>query len=572
MSDESPVGAVEDEKESLRQENARLRSALEEIRSRLTEPEEVIRAIRHGEIDALVVQEEGQEEIYALQRFDSVYRTVVEECFPYGVWLARQNGKLLYVTESFLRLIGTDLREMRERGQFHFLPPGSREAVEQQWAASRETGLPFNAEYTVQVKDGSIRSIWTQGLIAHTHDGLPHWVGVNIDITHRKQIEDALRESDRHKDEFLATLAHELRNPLAPIRTGLELLRGVGNDRSRLEDVRNMMERQVHQLVRLVDDLMDVSRITRGTVTLRKEPVDLAAVLQSAVEATLPIIEESDHQLTVSLPPTPIHLEADAARLAQVFSNLLTNAARYTDTGGRISITADRDGAEALVTVKDTGIGIAPAMLESIFEMFKQVDRSLERSQSGLGIGLTMVKRLVEMHGGSVVARSSGPGQGSEFIVRLPVMAEQHGFSRPADIDRVEQSDNLRILLVDDNRDAAMMLDMMLRTTGNEIRAVHDGSQAVETAAKFRPDVVLMDIGLPKLNGYEVARSIRQQPWGAGMFLVALTGWGQEEDKQRAREAGFDRHFVKPVEPEALHQLLADYCAGRSEAGPARPS
>jgi PAS domain S-box-containing protein len=390
--------------------------------------------------------------------------------------------------------------------------------------------------------------------------------GTTRDITEQKRLEDHLRQlaadlstADRRKDEFLATLAHELRNPLTPIRTGLELMRMISDDRAAMEEIRVKMEEQVKQLVRLVDDLLDISRITSGKVTLRKERVELASIVQSAVDATYSLIEESGHQLIVTLPSQSISLEADPARLAQIFSNLLTNAARYTIDQGSIWLTAERQGSDVVVMVKDTGIGIPTDMLELIFEMFSQVDRSLERSQGGLGIGLTLVKKLVEMHGGVVKAYSAGPNQGSEFIVRLPLTTDkQIQEPQPMNGEKVTSS-KLRILVVDDNRDSAEMLSMVLKALGNETCTAHDGLEAIDMAAEYRPDIVFMDIGMPKLNGYEAARRIREQPWGKRMVLVALTGWGQEEDKQRTKEAGFDHHLVKPVEPDILRRLLAEH-------------
>jgi CheY-like chemotaxis protein/two-component sensor histidine kinase len=327
-----------------------------------------------------------------------------------------------------------------------------------------------------------------------------------------------------------------------------------------MEKARTMMERQLTQMVRLVDDLLDVSRITRGKIELRKERVELAAVVASAVETSRPLIEAAGHELTVTLPPEPIPLDADLTRLAQVFANLLNNAAKYTGQGGHIWLTAERHGGEVLVKVRDTGLGIPADMLSKIFEMFAQVDRSLERSQGGLGIGLTLVKRLVEMHGGSVEARSDGPGMGSEFTVRLPVaMASASHQPQPpkGEGEKTAAPARRRILVVDDNKDSADSMSMMLSIAGMEARTAYDGLEAVAVAAAFNPDVVLLDIGLPKLNGYEAARRIREQPWGKDMVLVAVTGWGQEEDRRRSQEAGFNFHMVKPVDPAALERLLA---------------
>jgi CheY-like chemotaxis protein/two-component sensor histidine kinase len=367
-----------------------------------------------------------------------------------------------------------------------------------------------------------------------------------------------LIEADRRKDEFLATLAHELRNPLAPLRTSVQLLRR--NDPSSLELRRatDVIDRQVEQLVRLVDDLLDVSRVTLDKLELRKQRVGLAVVVLAAVEASRPLIDQSGHCLTVVLPPEPVELDADLTRLAQVFLNLLNNASKYTEPGGQIRLTATHEGGEVVVSVQDTGIGIAPEMLPRVFEMFMQADRALNRPYSGLGIGLTLVKRLVQMHGGSIEARSEGLGKGSEFVVRLPAVIESSPGTRPANGDGAQPipTSRQRILVVDDNRDAAETLAELLELAGNDLRTAHDGLEAVEVAGAFRPDVVLLDIGLPKLSGYEVAQKIREQPWGQDMVLVALTGWGEEEDRRRAREAGFDEHVIKPVEPDSLLRLL----------------
>jgi signal transduction histidine kinase len=369
-----------------------------------------------------------------------------------------------------------------------------------------------------------------------------------------------LRDTDTRKDEFLATLAHELRNPLAPIRNALEIMRVNERDRSPVEQTaRLMIERQLEQMVRLVDDLLDVSRITRGRLELRKERTELATVIKSAVETSRPLIDAARHELTVSLPPQPVYLEADPVRLAQVFANLLNNAARYMDKGGRITVTAEREAADVVVRVIDTGMGISADALPKIFDMFSQVDQTRDRSQTGLGIGLTLVKRLVDLHGGRVDAKSEGAGRGTELIVRLPVTAAAPaaraqvavGPSEPHSIAR-------RILVADDNRDAAESMGMLLRLMGNEVRTVYDGVEAVEEAEAFRPDVILLDIGMPKLNGYDAARRIREQRWSEGTMLIALTGWGQDEDKRKASEAGFDRHFTKPLDPAELQRLISE--------------
>jgi CheY-like chemotaxis protein len=383
--------------------------------------------------------------------------------------------------------------------------------------------------------------------------------GSTRDITERKRAEDDLREADRRKDEFLATLAHELRNPLAPIRNGLQVLKLIGNAGHGVEQARTMMERQLTQMVRLVDDLLDVSRITRNKLELRKGRVELAAIVNSAVETSNPLIEAGGHELTVALPSEPIFLDADPSRLAQVFANLLNNAAKYTEQGGRVRLTAERHDNEVVVAVEDNGIGIRREMLPTVFEMFTQADRALERAQGGLGIGLTLVKRLVEMHDGTVEAQSAGHGQGSTFVVRLPVVLEPLERDQSHEPSGEKQAvPKRRILVVDDNEDAAGSLSMLLKIMGNEVGEAHDGQEAVEAARTFQPSVILLDIGLPKLNGYEACRRIREQPGGKAVVIVALTGWGQEEDVRRSTEAGFNHHLVKPVDPADLARLLAE--------------
>jgi PAS domain S-box-containing protein len=378
------------------------------------------------------------------------------------------------------------------------------------------------------------------------------------DVSALRERADELAEASRHKDEFLATLAHELRNPLAPIRNAVQYL---DMDSSKESDVRtasDVIDRQVKIMVRLIDDLLDVSRISRNQLDLHKQRIELARVLESAVESSRPLIQQCGHELTISLPPEPIHLDADPIRLAQVFSNLLNNAAKYTKLRGHIWLTAERQGSDAVVSVRDNGIGIPGDMLSRIFDMFTQVDRSLERSQSGLGIGLTLVRRLVEMHDGTIEARSNGPGEGSEFVVRVPVFIQLTHEPPKSDGPKAVALSECRILVVDDNKDSADSMAMLLRLKGNDTRTAHDGLEAVETAESFRPELVLLDIGLPKLNGYEVALRIRKQPWGRDIILVAMTGWGQDEDRRRSQEAGFNFHMVKPIELAALERLLTE--------------
>jgi signal transduction histidine kinase/ActR/RegA family two-component response regulator len=368
---------------------------------------------------------------------------------------------------------------------------------------------------------------------------------------------EALREADRRKDEFLATLAHELRNPLAPLRSGLQVMKLARDDAATVEQARAMMERQIIHMVRLIDDLLDVSRISRGRIELRREPVELARVVHHAVETSKPLIDAGAHQLHLDLPENPIIVQADFTRLSQVFANLLNNAAKFTERGGRIEVRAAPGRDSVDIVIRDNGIGIPSEMLPRVFDLFTQVDHSLERAHSGLGIGLSLVKGLVELHGGRVDARSGGEGTGAEFIVHLPVTSNLSSGADPERrLARTPSATGRKILIVDDNHDATTILDLMLRYMGSDTRTAHDGLQALEVAEEFRPDVVLMDIGMPRVSGYDAARRIREQAWGAEMILVALTGWGQEEDRRRSMEAGFNFHLVKPVAHSDIMRLL----------------
>jgi PAS domain S-box-containing protein len=367
-----------------------------------------------------------------------------------------------------------------------------------------------------------------------------------------------MRAAVQTRDHFLAVLSHELRNPLTALNTGLQLLEAAGGNPVTVADARSMMGRQLGQLVRLVDDLLDVSRIATGKLNLRRQRVDLAAVLRDAVEASRPLIERGGHELTVSLPPGPLVLDADPTRLTQVFLNLLNNAATYSEPGGHIRLAAARDGDVVVVSVRDAGIGIPAAHLHRVFDVFVQVDAAWQRAQGGLGIGLSLVKEFVGLHGGRVEARSDGPGHGSEFLVRLPAapatVAPAVPPVAPAGNPR---GPGRRILVVDDNRDAADSLAVLLGILGHTARTAYDGAAGMAAAAEFRPDAVLLDLGMPRVDGYEAARRIRAEPWGKGLFLVALTGWGADDDRRRTHDAGFDRHLLKPVDVDALTKMLA---------------
>ena len=381
------------------------------------------------------------------------------------------------------------------------------------------------------------------------------------------QVSEAqLRDAAQRKDEFLATLAHELRNPLAPVRNAVHLLKKKGHATPDVTWASDLIERQVQAMSRLIDDLMDVSRINQGKIELRRERLDLAAVLADAVETTRPLIDEASHTLDLVVPEQPFEVDADRARLAQAFTNLLNNATKYMDPGGRIGMTVRQDGSSLEVAVRDTGIGIAADRLNGVFEMFSQVETALSRSRGGLGVGLSLTRKLIEMHGGTVTARSSGLGQGSEFVVRLPLagaLPEHTPAHSPSTADTAAAGggSNLRILVADDNKDAAETLAALLEVFGHTVRQVHDGEAAVAAVQEFDPQLVLLDIGMPKLNGYECCRQIRALPRGDARTLVAITGWGQPDDRRKSTEAGFDQHLVKPVDPEELADLVSKLAA-----------
>jgi two-component system CheB/CheR fusion protein len=480
----------------------------------------------------------------ALSDSEQLYRAIGES-IEYGVFVCDAEGRNLYQSESFLRLVGRSAEEIRGFGWTELLHPDDAAGYLERWHACARRGGAWNCEQRVRGADGQWHPILVRAVPVRDARGeIARWAGICLDISEMKKVEGELRELDRRKDEFLATLAHELRNPLAPLRNGLEVLRRAGEDAETSERARCMMERQLGQMVRLVDDLLDVSRVSRGKIELRCEQAELTAILRSAIETSEPLMKERGHQLVVRFAPQRVTVNADVVRLAQVFWNLLNNAARYTEPGGHIALSVEAAAGEACVRVRDDGIGIPPEMQERIFDIFTQVDRTLERAQGGLGIGLSIAKRLVEMHGGTIGVHSEGHRLGTEFVVRLP-----------AHID-VASPCLHRILVADDNVDSAATLSLMLEVMGNEVRVAHDGREAVELADTFRPDSILMDIGMPKMNGYDACARIRALPWAKEVFMVALTGWGQDEDRIRAAMAGFDRHLVKPVEPRTLERLL----------------
>ncbi len=385
----------------------------------------------------------------------------------------------------------------------------------------------------------------------------------NIEL---KRMETQLREADRRKDDFLATLAHELRNPLAPVRNAVHIMKLKGPPTPELQWARDVIDRQVRAMSRLIDDLMDLSRINQDRIELQRERVELASVLHGAIETSRPLIDECGHELVLDLPTELLVIHADPIRLSQVFMNLLNNAAKYMDRGGRIELRAIRDGGQVVVTVKDAGIGIDSERLRSVFTMFSQVESALARSRGGLGIGLALAKRLVELHGGRVEARSEGLGHGAEFSVSLPLtMDAEDALPAAAGPSQDASNGGLRILVADDNEDAAIALSSLLEAVGHTVKTVFDGEEAVRLAAEFDPQIAILDIGMPRLNGLEACAKIRAQPRGRDLILVAVTGWGQTEDQRLSRNAGFDRHMVKPVDPQALLDFIAEVSEGEDQ-------
>jgi two-component system CheB/CheR fusion protein len=421
--------------------------------------------------------------------------------------------------------------------------------------AIRSRDPHWRSEYRFRRHDGTYRHVLDRGYtISDAQGKAARMIGSMSDVTEQKRAEDALRENDRRKDEFLAMLGHELRNPLAPIRTAVEILRRKGSPDPSLVRQRDVIARQVENLSRLVDDLLEVSRISRGTIRIQRGPTDSALVLARALESVRHQIDARHQVLAVAEPDHPIPLHVDATRLAQVLANLIQNASKYTATGGRIWVSVTAEEGHAVFLVRDSGQGIPPDMLEKVFEMFVQADRSIDRSQGGLGVGLTIVRRLVELHGGTVVAFSEGPGKGTAMTVRLPLSTEAPALTdQPAAIDAPRK---LKVFVVDDNEDAATTLAEFLSECGHAVTVAHDGIAALERFQSVDPDVVLLDIGLPRCDGYETARRMRRLPRTRRLALVALTGYGQADDQRLAREAGFDEHVVKPCDPDRLLAVL----------------
>jgi PAS domain S-box-containing protein len=478
-------------------------------------------------------------------------------CLPGLAWIKDGDGRYVYANDAALKAFRTPPALLYGKTDEEVFPPATAAQFREHDRRALASGTSVQVIETLEHEDGILHhSIVSKFPVSGPNGGAVLIGGMAVDITDRLRAEEALKDADRRKDEFLAMLAHELRNPLAPIRSAVQILATPEAGASQVAEARQIVARQVHHMGRLVDDLLDVSRIMRGKIELRKEPVELAKVLARGIETAQPMIDARGQELVVTLPPEPLLLDADLTRLAQAFANLLHNAAKFSERAGCIWLHVQRREAEIEVRVRDEGAGIRADLLPHVFDLFVQGDRSLERTQGGLGIGLTVVRQLIELHGGTITAQSEGPGKGSEFIVRLPLVACAP--SQPPVISVPGQNVPRRVLVVDDNVDAASSVAMLLRLWGHEVALAHNGPDALRLAEEQEPEVVVLDIGLPILNGYEVARQLRQRPRLRETLLIAVTGYGQADDRRRSKAAGFDHHLTKPVDLAALEALLRD--------------
>jgi PAS domain S-box-containing protein len=500
-----------------------------------------------------VLAEEGQRESQAR------FRSLVNNVRDYAIFLIDPNGFITEWTEGAGRVTGYSAGESlgKHLSLFYTAEDVATGEVSRELRAAAASGRIEREGW--RIRKGGER-FWVNEIATavRTHDGkLLGFTKISRDLTERKKAEEALLEADQRKDEFLATLAHELRNPLAPLRNGLQIVRLISDGETRLQRTVDVMDRQLSHLKRLVDDLLDVARITSGKLDLHREELDLREVLSASVELSKVAIDARRHQLVVEPVREPVLVKGDFDRLTQVFSNLLSNAAKYTEPGGRVAVTMRTEDNRVNVSIADTGIGIADADLPHVFDLFSQVRAHQEQAQPGLGIGLSLVQRLVQMHDGSVTASSDGPGKGSTFRVSLPLRTAVSAVSETRDADPVmSKAPRRRILVADDNIDAAASLATLLELQGHEVVVAHDGQEAVMKTGAFSPEVIFLDLGMPRLSGIDAARQVRSLPQGKDIMLVALTGWGQQADRDRTRRAGFDLHLVKPVDPEALGGIL----------------
>ena len=539
-------------------------------------------ALPHGVGGVLVVCTETTQQVLSVQRTRSAearWRQLFDQAPSFMCVLTGPEHRFEYANPRYLALVGH--RDIMGRTLEEALPEVRRQGFIELLDHAYATGEPYAATAApIMLPTGipgqALQQRYMDFIYQPIRDDTGTVTGVLVegsDVTERVRISmaladsearfrslaETLRETDRRKDEFLAILAHELRNPLAPVRNAARVLRAQTADATMREWATTVIDRQIQAMSGLLDDLLDISRITRGQITLNRQRTPLASVIDASVEISRPLIDARRHSLTISLPPQPLDLDVDPLRLSQILSNLLTNAAKYMDVGGRIEVQARVEGAEVCVAVKDHGIGLEPESLTAIFEMFSQVKTALDRSEGGLGIGLALVRGLVALHGGRIEASSAGLGQGSEFRVWLPMPSEfkdsAQGTANVSAAHKVVTP--RRILVVDDNRDAAESLGFLLQHSGHSVRLAHDGEQALLAADEFQPDLAFLDIGLPKLDGYELAQSIRRETWGERIVLFALTGWGHEDDRRRARAAGFNGHLTKPIDPDTIDELLA---------------
>jgi len=541
------------ERDALKAEN-------EELRERLSEFAQTLEAIRNGEVDALV---DGHN-VFVLDSAETAsnrFRGQVLEQIEDVVVAIDLEERITYINPAAENKYGRKASEvlglpLRELYSHFWVPPEEEAQARKAWARNES----WRGEKIHLKRDGTRIHLEATISVLHDADGKAIGrLGVMRDIGERIRSQRALEEAGRQKDRFLATLAHELRNPLSPIMNGLQLLEFTQDDPQMMATTRAMMQRQLDHMVRLVDDLMDVSRINRGKLELRKRTVDLNHTLTMAVEAALPLIEENDHTLVQHIADHPLWVDADTNRLMQVISNLLTNAAKYTDPGGRIDLYAESDGKHAVVRVKDNGIGLSPEDHQRIFEMFAQV-KGGQAVGRGLGIGLNIAQRLAHMHNGTLEVKSEGLGKGSEFDLRVPLVRQMEPVTdQPEPGAEVDSGTTRRILVVDDNRDGATSLAAILRKSGHRVEIAFSGGQALEIGSTFHPDLVFMDIGMPDMSGHETCQLMRMEGWGEHIRIIALSGWGQQQDLERSKQSGFDEHLVKPIASAAVRRL-ADAC------------
>jgi PAS domain S-box-containing protein len=535
--------------------NLSLAAANEALKSeRAREVHQLNETLRRANADLAATNASLQAEIGERRRAEERMHFLADT-IPSIVWTCDPDGRITYANREWDEYYGFPAGgSSPDHLTSIVLHPDEAEAVRELVAESLRAGEKFEFEARHRSHEGNYCWFMTRAVPWRAPTGeLLSWFGITTSIHHHKQLMEQLREADRRKDQFLATLSHELRNPLAPIQSALNVHR-LSPDGSGRQQLLGILERQMQLMVRLIDDLLDVSRINGGKLNLRKQRVPLSQVLSAALETARPLIEHAGHRLELDIEPGDLWLDADPQRLAQVFSNLLNNASKYTEPGGTLWVTLRRDGDEARVAVRDSGIGLSPEQLAEVFDLFVQVDASLERTRGGLGIGLTLVRQLVEMHGGRVLARSEGLGQGSEFEVVLP-LASAPPSERVRDLGGTGSgavTPSLRVLVVDDNQDGADMLALSLSILGHEVLTLYDPLEVEAAAERFRPMLAFLDVGMPRLNGYDLAARLRARPWGRDMHLVALTGWGQDNDRRRSAASGFDEHLVKPIDLETI--------------------